>query len=72
MESINVIETRKPIRLSFPVGLRRPLYCSSIGKLLPAHQPPARSTTTGRRRASSHTRQRPSRIRACWGINKVS
>ncbi|MBB5500001.1 hypothetical protein [Paraburkholderia sp. MM5384-R2] len=46
-ESINVIETRKPIRLSFPVGLCRPLYCSSIGKLLPAHQPPARSTTPG-------------------------
>ncbi|WP_429469303.1 IclR family transcriptional regulator domain-containing protein [Paraburkholderia sp. WSM4175] len=67
-----MIETRKPIRLSFPVGLRGPLYCSSIGKLLPAHQPPARSTTTGRRRASSHTRQRPSWIRACRGINKVS
>lgn len=40
-ESIEVIETRKPIRLSFPVGLRRPLYCSSIGKLLLAHQPAA-------------------------------
>jgi IclR family transcriptional regulator, acetate operon repressor len=38
-ESVDVIETRKPIRLSFPVGLRRPLYCSSIGKLLLAHQP---------------------------------
>lgn len=38
-ESIEVIETRKPIRLSLPVGLRRPLYCSSIGKLLLAHQP---------------------------------
>lgn len=37
-ESVEVIETRKPIRLSFPTGLRRPLYCSSIGKLLLAHQ----------------------------------
>lgn len=37
-ESVEVIETTKPIRLSFPVGLRRPLYCSSIGKLLLAHQ----------------------------------
>lgn len=40
-ESVDVIETRKPIRLSFQVGLRRPLYCSSIGKLLLAHQPAA-------------------------------
>lgn len=37
-ESIDVIETQKPIRLSFPIGLRRPLYCSSIGKLLLAFQ----------------------------------
>jgi DNA-binding IclR family transcriptional regulator len=38
-ETIEVIETRKPVRLTFPVGLRRPLYCSSIGKLLLAFQP---------------------------------
>ena len=31
----------KPIRLSFPVGLRRPLYCAAVGKLLLAHQPEA-------------------------------
>jgi IclR family acetate operon transcriptional repressor len=37
-ESIEVIETRKPIRLSFPVGVRRPLHASSIGKLLLAYQ----------------------------------
>ncbi len=37
-ESIEVLETQKPIRLSLPVGLRRPLYCCSIGKLLLAFQ----------------------------------
>ncbi|MFT3804254.1 MAG: IclR family transcriptional regulator [Burkholderiaceae bacterium] len=38
-QSIDVIETPRPIRLTFPVGLRRPLYCSSAGKLLLAFQP---------------------------------
>jgi DNA-binding IclR family transcriptional regulator len=37
-ETVEVLETKKPVRLSFPVGLRRPLYCSSIGKLLLACQ----------------------------------
>jgi IclR family acetate operon transcriptional repressor len=40
-ETIEMIETRKPVRFSLPVGLRRPLHSTSIGKLLLAYQPPA-------------------------------
>lgn len=39
-ETIEMIETRKPVRFSLPVGLRRPLHSTSIGKLLLAYQPP--------------------------------
>ncbi|MGS0892362.1 IclR family transcriptional regulator [Burkholderia stagnalis] len=39
-ETIEIIETRKPVRFSLPVGLRRPLHSTSIGKLLLAYQPP--------------------------------
>jgi len=38
-ETIEIIETRKPVRFSLPVGLRRPLHSTSIGKLLLAYQP---------------------------------
>ncbi|ABE34034.1 bacterial transcriptional regulator family protein [Paraburkholderia xenovorans LB400] len=38
-ETIEMIETRKPVRFSMAIGLRRPLHSSSIGKLLLAHQP---------------------------------
>lgn len=38
-ETIEIIETRKAVRFSLSVGLRRPLHSSSIGKLLLAYQP---------------------------------
>jgi len=38
-ETIEIIETRKPVRFSLPIGLRRPLHSTSIGKLLLAYRP---------------------------------
>lgn len=38
-ETIEIIETRKPVRFSLPMGLRRPLHSTSIGKLLLAYRP---------------------------------
>ncbi|MBN3850080.1 IclR family transcriptional regulator [Paraburkholderia sp. Ac-20342] len=48
-ETIEIIETRKPVRFSLPVGLRRPLHSTSIGKLLLAYQPVEWSQTYLRR-----------------------
>src|SRR2546422_8466978 len=39
---IDKVDGRDPIRYTPPLGLRRPLYCSAIGKLLLAHLPPTR------------------------------
>src|SRR5262249_61392301 len=39
---IDKVDSRDPIRYTPPLGLRRPLYCSAIGKLLLAHLPPSR------------------------------
>jgi IclR family transcriptional regulator, acetate operon repressor len=39
---IDKVDGRDPIRYTPPLGLRRPLYCSAIGKLLLAHLSPTR------------------------------
>ncbi len=39
---IDKVDSRDPMRYTPPIGLRRPLYCSAIGKLLLAYLPPAR------------------------------
>jgi len=39
---IDKVESRNAVRYTVPIGERRPLYCSAIGKLLLAYLPPAR------------------------------
>ena len=39
---IDKVDGRDPIRYTPPLGLRRPLYCSAIGKLLLAYLPPVK------------------------------